>query len=178
MKRIETRAEMLHQAAETTTQLLNRAAQLPEDTSKIIYTFPDGWTIRQPQTWKDLVREGELVGNCLSPPCEWEGIERDKWSDQDFISDRWEEYAGEAADSALPNMAIYSLRDPNNIPRATLDTELDLSSANLTGRHNSDIKPEYYHRFLDAKFSPLDIFTGTDVDRDQWLEFWDPPTLL
>lgn len=166
LRRLETRKEMLHQAAETATQLMNRAAQLPEDTSEIIYTFADGWTIRQPRTWNDIAREGSLMSNCLLPPLEdWAGVDRSKWFSSEYIHEIWDEYRGENLNSGIPYSTVFSLRDPNNIPHATL-TEDNWNNANLLGRHNSEIKPEYYYRFLDAGFDSEDLFTDTELDDD------------
>lgn len=167
MKRLATRAEMLHQAAETATQLMNRAAQLPEDTSKTVYIFLDGWTIRQPQTYADVNREGCLMGNCLAYDAEdydphwlWQDMEVDPGEDVDAMHNQ------------LPsNIEIYSLRDPQNIPRATYDpNQLDSNWPNITGRHNSIIKPEYYYRFIDAGFNPDYLFTDSALD--EWDETW------
>jgi hypothetical protein len=74
------------------------AETLHPDTSEIVHTFPNGWTIRKPLTWGDVGREGCLMRHCLA------GMGED---DEDTPLD---------ADSTL-----HSLRDPNNLPHVTFE---------------------------------------------------------
>lgn len=49
-------------ATETKTKLLEHVQALPQDTSTISHTFPDGWTIRELNTIGDHWRESQLMG--------------------------------------------------------------------------------------------------------------------
>lgn len=128
---------------ETATQRLIMAEDLPADQSKIIYQFPDGWSIRQFITIGDLHREGCLMGNCLERSYE---IEKGTFNSSEPIS----------LDDG------FSLRDPQNLPHATLINydfmnEAVLDRAYLEGRHGSIPKPEYIKRFIDAGFAPSSL---------------------
>lgn len=110
-------------AGMTQTQLRQLADHLEneygKDTSKILYQFPDGWSIRSPARVGDVYREGELMGNCLG--------------EQEF-GDNWEDF-----DNPEPSRYWKSLRDPDNIPHATWG----YSGGQALGRHNGPVHPKY-----------------------------------
>jgi len=133
------------QAAETRNQLVQRAQDLPEDKSHILHQFDDGWSIRQPSTFGDHYREGELMSNCLSPnnaePDElWDFYHYGDNPAYDLNGDPMPRFKDEAMSHPAPS-ETYSLRDPDNIPRMTVLNEYPL------GRHNSTPKQEYVDRW-------------------------------
>lgn len=67
-------------------------AQLGPDGAEVVYTFPDGWTIRRLTRLEDQLREGEVMHNCLRA----------------------------LRGSTDPN--CLSLRDADNLPHATFAT--------------------------------------------------------
>ena len=144
-------------AGETAAQRLRRAQELEgiygPDQSKVVHQFPDGWSMRQLNTYGDAVREGELMGNCFSPfttdwpHMMWESHPQAEWDGRDPDEAR---YDGEIPDlSAVSEYhhpmpwPTYSLRDPNNLPHVTADPQ-DQSGNGILGRHNTDVKTEHY----------------------------------
>ena len=144
-------------AGETAAQRLRRAEQIEHrfgpDQSKVVHQFPDGWSMRQLNTYGDAVREGELMGNCFSPfttdwpHMMWESHPQAEWDGRDPDKAR---YDGEIPDlSAVSEYhhpmpwPTYSLRDPNNLPHVTADPQ-DQSGNGILGRHNTDVKTEHY----------------------------------
>jgi hypothetical protein len=69
---------------------------LPEDGSEVVHRFPDGWTIRRLNTMGDQRREGVIMNHC--------------WDTED---------PGADPVPLGPDSNYYSLRDPNNIPKAS-----------------------------------------------------------
>lgn len=159
------------EAAPTRKKLLEQAATLPEDSSRIIYTFEDGWTIRELMTVGDMSREGQLMGNCIDPADPYcrqfypmregefyysEG--RDDWEEYEpgKPTPETDEYVRSHIDrnsliSVLDDPLRYlSLRDPDNIPRASYDEESD----EWLGRHNAPLKPEYEQKVIEFENSP------------------------
>ena len=96
------------------------------DTSQVVHTFDDGWTIRRPQTNADHWRESILMSNCVDDRCEMSDDPNDP--------------------HLIPDSTYHSLRDPDNIPHASWDLE---SPEPALGRHNSPVKEEY-RPYLDA----------------------------
>jgi hypothetical protein len=64
------------------------------------YEWPDGWTVRELTTQADLDFEGGLMGHCTN--------KRDYYRVEDLGL----------------NMRLFSLRDPDNLPHATMEWEL------------------------------------------------------
>lgn len=143
------------QAALTRTQYLQMAQELDQqigpDSSIVVYTFPNGWTVRELTTLGDVHREGELMGSCLSsnagdchPIWEyaWEALEEDEdeeWTEGDGLN--FDEYIGEEG-------PMLSLRDTDNLPH------LSWADNSILGKHNTDPKPEYqamWDEFLNSK---------------------------
>lgn len=140
--------------AMTRTQLLQRAQEFPQDQSGIIHQWPDGWTIRQPQTYGDLHREGSLMGNCWTP-----------FSDDNNVNPPWDAHplapddadwpytpsdlTPEILNASLPEYCsgMRSLRDPDNVPHMSFyhDTRRN-AILDALGRHNDPPKPEYMNR--------------------------------
>lgn len=165
------------QAAETRNQLIQRAQALPEDKSHILHQFDDGWSIRQPSTFGDHYREGELMSNCLSPN---NGDPDGLWDFYHYTDTPAYDLNGnlhssqdEAMSHPAPSSETYSLRDPDNIPRMTVHYE------NPLGRHNSLPKKEYLDRWNSVegfdKFDPAELrradfvpWNNEDAERDQF----------
>lgn len=135
-------------AAETKTQLLRRAEGLPQDTSRIVHTYPDGWTVRRLNTYGDMHREGQLMGNCFSPTSK---------SSDSFVHREWKDHPEVNSDlSILPESRLqgmnlghpvsrdyYSLRTPENLPKVSIDPE---APEPALGRHNQNPREEYMDR--------------------------------
>lgn len=143
-------------AGETKTKLLERAAQLPEDTSEIVHTFDDGWTVRKLNTAGDMHREGELMGNCLS--CNsLEGPYRSWYWNLPNGPNEDPEFWKEEFKNPNPAGLFYSLRDPDNLPHVTIGGMYD--NIDILGKHNSEVK-DRYKKYLN------DFFT-----RDEYNEY-------
>lgn len=102
----------------TRNQYLNQAEEHESfygpDTSAVLHQFPDGWSIRSPQSPSDHAREGSLMGSCV-------GMNQ----------------------TGIEAPGVYeSLRDPDNLPHATWANAGPLTAA--LGRHNAPVKPEYH----------------------------------
>lgn len=147
-------------ASATRAQKLKHAEQVERmigtsDQSQIIHQFSDGHSVRQLQTYGDAVREGELMGNCLSPyqvdpeshhpiwhshPSAIFGNPNDPWGESE--RDDEDEYEGipDGADMSQPlPTTIHSLRDSDNIPHLTDDEQ------EMLGTHNIPPKDEYFN---------------------------------
>lgn len=148
-------------AGKTKTRLLQDAKDLDEnytDTSDIVHTFDDGWTIRKLNTIGDAHREGTLMSNCMTPEGEWPPPYCDVAArmDPNFSIERhrdfpWEDHFDK--EIRKDDKAIYSLRNPENLPHATYDsggaTGFD---SPILGRHNDLPKPEY-RKYWDEWFA-------------------------
>jgi hypothetical protein len=115
--------------------------QLGPDRSEIIYTFPDGWTIRRPTSMADLVREGELLENCL----------RDLIESLDLIATIDDEALTDGAVTLLEN--THSLRDADNYPHAVFvhtpgSTERVLGHGNIQVKEASMRRIRAWHATL------------------------------
>lgn len=157
-------------SAPTRTKLLNRAAELPEDRSEVVYTFDDGWTIRAVQDFADAYREGSLMGNCINPYddfCLRSMDYHDNWgADHDQITPLIEER------EPLSDV-VFSLRDPDNIPHVSIDPLAGVhgDSPMALGRNNSVPKPEYVSKLRewmenDPDFRYYDLH-GFDLELDE-----------
>jgi hypothetical protein len=90
-----------------------------DDQNPVIYTFADGWFVRELKTDEALIAEGEHQGHCVGDYC-------------DAVK------AGEST--------IYSLRTPDDVPRVTIETQkVDgrEQAQQMFGRENSKPKPEW-----------------------------------
>lgn len=142
-------------AAETRTQQLQRVQAIEQehgvpDTSKVVHQWPDGWSVRQPQTYADMNREGELMGNCFGlyssdePKDIW--MEHPECAEDPDFGDVERPEDIQNWNVSLPreeNQRYYSLRDPDNLPHASMDGWADDKTF---GRHNANPKPEYLQR--------------------------------
>lgn len=157
-------------AAPTKTKLMNQASELPEDHSVVVYTFDDGWTIRELQDFADAHREGVLMGNCIDPYsdfCRRTLDYQDNWgADHDQVTP--------LVESREPmSDVVFSLRDPDNIPYVSIDPMSNGYSENIAlGRNNSIPKPEYIDRLRkwmedDQYFRTYDIF-GLEQELDDY----------
>lgn len=132
------------------------------DTSEVVHQFPNGWSIRQPQTIGDLDREGYMMRNC--------------WRQFGF-SPHNEEYPMDYAHEPIPwesgglrENTYYSLRDPDNHPQVSFEARFlgdpygdgpDEKIQSILGHGNSDPKPEHLNMISDWWGSPVDRFGGT-----------------
>lgn len=185
--KVEVRWEELKISAMSQAQLLAKAEWLEQkfgpDTSEIIYQFPDGWTIRALHTYGDMYREGELMGNCFSSDASefnhelWEAHPEANWSGGTSLSESVVtpspqgilETGGDPVGGILDEplaYTLYSLRDPDNLPHASIDPSADDSMA--LGKHNSELKPEYLERIKEwAETSPeVGHYLADDIERD------------
>jgi len=160
-------------SGETKKKRLERASQLPEDTSEIVHTFENGWTIKELKTIGDMHREGELMDNCLS--CNSDFGPYRGWNDSPEIEEDPEFWKEEFKSSIGNEGHFFSLRDENNLPHATYnadwqDDEYRYDPENPEnpplGRHNSDIKDEYvpYWKVFFDQY-------GINHPWDQWASF-------
>lgn len=158
-----------HVSALTQTQLLRMADQLPEDQSKVVHTFPDDWTIRKLHNFGDVYREGNLMSNCFAPNLHDPNEEfvHEIWADHpdlrgsgiiDLTEIRPENLDLKqplirAENPQLPHGGVfghfYSLRDPQNIPHASIDPYMGTPVDIAAGRHNSEVKPAYAQKIAD-----------------------------
>ena len=77
----------------------------------------NGWTIQEVKSKNDLEVEGNKCDQCVG------SYDRDVWSGR---------------------LRIFSLRDPQNQPHVTIESNPDVTSfAQVMGKSNSDPKPEY-----------------------------------
>lgn len=135
-------------AGATRTQLLNQAQDVEQyhglpDQSKVVHEFPDGWTIRQPTTYGDLNREGQLMGTCWSE--DFRHDDGDRYGPWNIFPGDYSAplgYHNTVTNTFHPDESHYSLRDPDNIPHVSYGGEY----GDASGRHNSDMKPEYYQK--------------------------------
>lgn len=173
-------------SAQTRTQLLQQAQaherQHGPDLSEPVHTFADGWTVKALTTFGDMHREGQLMSNCFSPV---DGYDQSK----QFAHDEWQDYPGtehseydeERLSDDLPEYDIdkaklqepigsnlYSLRDPDNVPHASIDPHEGSWYGSALGKHNSPPKPEHLQRLVDW------TNTGSDVDPEvqQYARGW------
>jgi hypothetical protein len=107
--------------------------QLGPDRSEIVYTFPDDWTIRRPRSMADLIREGELLENCLSNLIE----------SLDLITNIDDPALTEGTVALLEN--THSLRDPDNYPHAVF-MHTPGSTERVLGHGNIQVKEAYMRR--------------------------------
>ena len=152
----------------TRNQRLSQAGQLPVDRSLIVHRFPDRWSIRHLQTRGDEHREGELMRHC------WSHIDKvdpegqghpDRYLSMCFrpegVPVDITAYFAEPLDSPKEledRSCCYSLRDPDNLPRASFYLEshrryvrghwkeLGLRVHNVRGHTNSVPRSEYVSR--------------------------------
>jgi DNA invertase Pin-like site-specific DNA recombinase len=180
----ETKESKWKLSAKTKTRLLQDAQNLDEnytDTSDIIHTFDDGWTIRRLNTVGDAHREGELMSNCINPyneHCLWSKDAEERMAEQNpelkeeleqleedygqrFFWEKnywefpWHDYFDESLDNVRDSndkYPIYSLRNPDNIPHATYDPQSSGADSAILGRHNYLPKPEY-RKYWDEWFA-------------------------
>jgi hypothetical protein len=87
------------------------------DRATIVFRFPDGWTVRRLGDATDLDREGMQMRNCLTG----------------------------AYDYATYGETVYSLRDPGNIPHATMRVLHGLATI-ADAKANTQLKQEYADR--------------------------------
>lgn len=137
--------------ADSRSKLVARAEALPEDRSVVLHSFSDGWTLRELALYSDLVREGELMSNCLTHTSD---IRHEIW-DYHNVDDggeplepddeRYIAHADFEHDTIPEDHRFVSLRDPDNIPRLTFQI-METDMCNVLGRHNSEPKWEYVER--------------------------------
>lgn len=159
--------ELKRAAAKTKTQQLAKAQALEQqhstpDTSTIVYQWPDGWTMRQLKTYADMNREGELMGNCFGLySTEFPHL---VWRNHPYVEESYDEdyddYEIDRPD-AIENWNIslydnygpfYSLRDPDNLPHASVDTQADNPTL---GKHNTILKPEHMQRIREWEIGAI-----------------------
>ena len=90
-----------------------------DDQNPVVYTFADGWFVRELKTDEALKAEGEHQGHCVGDYC-------------DAVK------SGESV--------IYSLRTPDDVPRVTIETQMiggKEQAQQMFGRENSKPKPEW-----------------------------------
>lgn len=104
--------------------IADHEAEFGPDTSEIMHTFPDGFTIRQPASLADEFREGMLMNNCV-------GDNAALHSPQEWREQTWPQFE--------------SLRDPHNIPKATWT----LYGGDMALGHGNDPVHPKYHPYLD-----------------------------
>jgi hypothetical protein len=133
-------------------RLREAEAELGPDHSEIVHEFEDGWSIRRPRTLADLIREGDLLQNCLrdlrnvilSDDQELATLEADDlvapWGDSVLYVPVG--VSLEASEWAL----THSLRDRDNHPRAVFIHETSGHTNDLRGYGNTQVKPEYLER--------------------------------
>lgn len=152
------------------------------DGSEVVYTFSNGWSIRQINTYRDAVREGILMSNCFCPNdadehALWEWVSHPETQWERYVDDMPIRISQEEAEQYIPFDSVYpfwgdltkidlslkwpgntvlSLRDEMNYPVAT-GTEDE-----IVGRHNSDLKPDYYRMFQE-------FFAASAPDKMNWL---------
>jgi hypothetical protein len=121
-------------------RLREAEAELGPDHSEIVHELEDGWTIRRPRSIADLLREGELLSNCLRD------ISDGLPDDQDP--------AEFSLDESVEWSHTHSLRDPDNFPRAVFIHDASGHSwpwragytCDLRGYGNTRVKDEYLER--------------------------------
>lgn len=136
--------------AATRNQLLRMAEGLPEDRSSFEHQWPDGWTMRRLKTYGDMHREGMLMGNCFSPQSNPNEATHKAWFDHPQSPSDITNLKPEALDLRYPlQRSLYSLRDPDNLPHASIDLDENDPAARMLGRHNGPLKPQYEARLAD-----------------------------
>ncbi len=103
-----------------------------DDKNPVVYTFADGWFIRELKTDEALIAEGEHQGHCVGDYC-------------DAVK------AGESI--------IYSLRTPDDVPRVTIETQMvdgKEQAQQMFGRENSKPKPEWQKYLIEFAEKKLD----------------------
>lgn len=84
-------------------QAIIEERELPEDRSEVVHTLPNGYTVRRLQTYGDVRREGEIMHHC------WADLSRQ----EDDLP------LAQGGHHETPGGYYYSLRDPDNIPKAS-----------------------------------------------------------
>jgi len=92
---------------------LNKKSSDEEGQTETVYEFKDGWKIVKLLDEQAYNREGLLMNHCVAS----------------YIT--------------REESTIYSLRDPQNIPHATVETGPDDHMKQCQGNSNSNLKPEY-----------------------------------
>lgn len=86
----------------------------------VVYEWPDGWTVQKLTTPLQLEDEGEQMQHCVGGYC---------------------------AEVEAGDTVIYSLRDPQGDPHATMEIKAGSSRfEQVQGKQNRDPKPEYQER--------------------------------
>lgn len=137
--------------ADTRSKLVVRAQTLPADESIVVHQYADGWTVRELALYSDLVREGELMSNCLTRTSDmrheiWDYYNVDDGGEPlEPDDERYIPLEDLDRDTIPDEHRFLSLRDQDNIPRLTFEI-LESDMCHVLGRHNSDPKWEYVER--------------------------------
>ena len=120
------------------------------DTSEIIHEFPDGWTIRRCLSYGDLCREGEIMSHCWANSFWQRAKEENTYpgGPMNYGNGGYKDHVTASGGLRKPNTdygrrlgdrRYCSLRDPDNIPRASFFCEGGTTNViNLSYSHNSD----------------------------------------
>ncbi len=124
----------------------------PMDDSTVVYTFPDGWTIRELQSEDDCEIEGNTMNNCIDQEDEYH------WSDK--ISEGY--------------LHLFSLRDDKNHAHASIEaTNSWPQSLTIVQEHGKNNKPPLpkYQAYIDTWKKSLEA-QGMHVGEGSHYEPW------
>ena len=155
-------------AALTRQQLLEMAADLGQDSSRVLAELADGWTIRAPMTLSDYNRESGLMSNCIGPILD--GPDELFRSNGEILDWRNPDHRNLVVD----DLGIASLRDPDNIPRLMgYANRPNVPGKDLVGRNNSWPKEEYWNRWNEYEDLGAWRDEATKISRNSLANLWE-----
>ena len=126
-------------------------AGVPQGT--VVYQFDDGWTVQELNEQDALDAEGAIMQHCLDT------YESDRGEQQGRV---WEYDPPVVMDTSGMPVKIYSLRDPQGQPHATMEfiEQRDWHPgapyvSQLKGKQNADPKYEYLSRMVEFRRARL-----------------------
>lgn len=147
----------------TRTQYLKKAAELDAmfgpDSSKILHTFDDGWTIRVCSRYGDVCREGELMRICWRRSYWTERATEDGRVQSNLMDFTFQKvHSGKRRGVQFlksdPNYnkridpQFFSLRDPDNLPHISFYVNQYGDPVYLGGRHNDGVVQKHRDKVL------------------------------
>jgi hypothetical protein len=123
--------------------------------------------------WWDHPQTNSMFDPADPEPTEgyWMEGSPDYYKDQGWFNESGDEIQW---DLPLPE-PVYSLRDPNNLPHASIYEDYN-SDESVLGKHNSELKPEYWDRLNEwASCGEFSNFkTAMAADPDWWSQQSEP----
>ena len=118
---------------------------LPLPPALVVLRWPDGWTFQRLTEKRDLAGEGTSMGHCVGGPVRANGR-------RDGESEYWQGVREN-------KICIFSLRDEQGVPHATVETSINGVVRQVQGPHDDDLEWEADRR-LRVAFWRLGLWTS------------------